>query len=298
MGSGCSRKRLALCLNPFQNSEEERMKVLIAVDMEGISGVVHWDHVDSQHKEYARFRKLMTADANAAVRGAFDAGAEEVIVSDGHGGARNILVEEIEPRARLNSGSPSPFSMVQGIDSGVDAAMFVGYHARVGSPNAILDHTWSSTCVANVWLNDRPVGEIGWNSAVCGHFGAPVIMISGDQTACAEAQEVIGPIETAVVKWASGRMAAMCLSPIVAQERIYEAARRAVERFANGQGPQPVRVEAPINATLELTTSEMADRVMLLPGARRLEGKRIGFVAADMPAAYRAFRSAVSLAKG
>jgi D-amino peptidase len=298
MGVGRGRKRLVLRLDRFPNLEEVRMKILVAVDMEGISGVVHWDHVNSQHKEYARFRKLMTDDANAAVRGALDAGAEEVIVSDGHGQARNILVEELEPRARLNSGSPSPFAMVQGIDSGVNAAMFIGYHARVGSQNAILDHTWSSTCVANVWLNDRPVGEIGWNAAVCGHFGVPVILVSGDQTACAEAQEILGPIETAVVKWASGRMAAMCLSPTVAQERIYEAARTAVERFKNGQGPQPLRIQAPINATIELATSEMADRVMLLPGARRLEGKRIGLVAADMAAAYRAFRSAVALARG
>jgi D-amino peptidase len=298
MGFGCGRKPLIVRLDRFPNQEEVAMKVLVAVDMEGISGVVHWDHVDSQHEEYSRFRKLMTDDANAAVRGAFDGGAQEVIVSDGHGQARNILVEELEPRARLNSGSPSPFSMVQGIDSGVNAAMFIGYHARVGSQNAILDHTWSSTCVANVWLNDRPLGEIGWNAAVCGHFGVPVIMLSGDQTACAEAQEFLGPIETAVVKWASGRMAALCLPPTVAQERIYEAARRAVERFANGEGPAPLSVQAPIHATIELTASEMADRVMLLPGARRLEGKRIGIVADDMPAAYRAFRSAVSLARG
>jgi D-amino peptidase len=278
--------------------EELHMKILIAVDMEGISGVVHWDHVDSQNQEYARFRKLMTGDVNAAVRGAYEAGAQEVIVSDGHATGRNILVEELDSRARLNSGSPSPFAMVQGIDSGVSAAMFVGYHARVGAQNAILDHTWSSTCVANVWLNDRLVGEIGWNAAVCGHFGVPVILISGDQTACAEAQELLGPVEVAVVKRASGRMAAECLPPSVAQERICEAARAAIHRFQSGQGPEPLRLQQPVKGTIELAASEMADRVAILPGAHRLEGKRVEFTAADMPAAYRTFRSAVALARG
>src|SRR3990172_3833258 len=173
------------------------LRILIACDMEGISSVVHWDHVTPGHAEYARFRRIMTADVNAAIRGAFEAGADDVIVADGHWDGRNILVEELDPRVRLNSGSPSPLSMVQGIDSGVDAAMFVGYHARVGSQNAILDHTGSDVRVANVWLNGQVTGEIGLNAAVCGHFGVPVIMISGDQTACAEAVETLGEIETA-----------------------------------------------------------------------------------------------------
>lgn len=273
------------------------MKILIAADMEGVSGVVHWDQVDPQHKEYDRFRKVMTGDVNAAVRGAYAGGADEVVVADGHGYGRNILIEELDPRARLNSGSPSPLAMVQGVDSGVEVAMFVGYHARVGSLNAILDHTWSSSVVAQVLLNGRPIGEIGWNAAVCGHFGVPVIAISGDQTACAEASALLGEVETAVVKWASGRMAAECLPPRVAQERIYQAAKRAVQRWREGQAPQPFRMPPPITVTMELVHSEMADRVALLPGARRLEGKRIELTADDIPTAYRAFRAAVALAR-
>src|SRR3972149_3024701 len=120
------------------------MKILIATDMEGITGVTTWDQVTPGHAEYARFRRLMTQDVNAAIRGAFEAGAQEVLVTDGHWNGSNILVEELEPRARLNTGSPSPFSMVQGIDESVDGVMFIGYHARNGSPNAVLDHTWSS----------------------------------------------------------------------------------------------------------------------------------------------------------
>jgi D-amino peptidase len=274
------------------------VKILIAADMEGITGVVHWDHVDPQNAEYPRFRRLMTGDVNAAIRGAFDGGAEEVVVSDGHAYARNILIEELDPRARLNSGTPSPFAMVQGVDGGVSAAMFVGYHARVGSQNAILDHTWSSSMVSGIWLNGRPAGEIGWNAAVCGYFGVPVILVSGDQTACAEAVELLGPVETAVVKVATGRMAAECLAPEVSQGRIYEAALRAVCGLREGRAPQPFRVEAPVTVTLELVTCDMADRAANLPGVRRLGGRQIEMSADDVPTAYKAFRGVVAAAKG
>jgi D-amino peptidase len=272
-------------------------EILIAADMEGISGVVHWDQVDPKHKEYDRFRKLMTADVNAAVRGAFEGGATAAVVADGHGSGRNILVEDLDPRARLNSGSPSPLGMVQGVDGGLDAAMFVGYHARVGSQNAILDHTWSSSTVAGVWLNGRPLGEIGWNAAVCGHFHLPVILLSGDQTACAEAVELLGAVETVAVKQARGRMAAECLPPQVAQEQIFEAARRAVRRLVAGDAPPPLRFEPPLALQVELVTSDMADRAAILPGVQRLEGKRIELVAGDAVTAYRSFRALVTLAR-
>jgi D-amino peptidase len=273
------------------------MKVLIAADMEGVSGVVHWDHVDPKHKEYDRFRKLMTGDVNAAIRGAFEGGADDVIVADGHALGRNILIEELDPRARMNSGSPSPLAMVQGVGSGVDAAMFVGYHARVGSQNAILDHTWSSSTVASIALNGQPVGEIAWNAAVCGHFGVPVIAISGDQTACAEARDLLGAVEVAVVKQASGRMAAECLPPEVSQKKIQEASARAVQRFVGGQAPAPYRVGTPITVSAELVTSDMADRAALFPGARRVDARRVEMEVDDVVTAYRAFRAITALAR-
>jgi len=108
------------------------MKLLIAADMEGISGVVSWDQVDPKHPEYARFRKIMTGDVNAAVDGAFRGGAEEVVVADGHSGGYNILLEDLDPRARLNAGNAAPLAMVQGASSGIAAALFVGYHGKCG----------------------------------------------------------------------------------------------------------------------------------------------------------------------
>jgi D-amino peptidase len=192
--------------------------------------------------------------------------------------------------------------MVEGVDGvAVDGVLFIGYHARMGTPNAILDHTWSSERVANLWLaptggEPQITGEIGLNGAVCGHFGAPVVMISGDQSACAEAAALFPGIVTAVVKEAKGRQAAECLPPAVTAELIEQCAAKGVEHLLSDHPPQPLRLAAPITVTVEFVRSQMADAAALMPGACRVEGKRVEFVARDMPEAYRAFRSMVSLA--
>jgi D-amino peptidase len=273
------------------------MKLLIAVDMEGITGVVGWNHVDPEHAEYQRFRRLMTADVNAAIRGAAEAGVKDIVVSDGHWNADNILVEELDPRARLNSGTQSPFSMVQGIDQGVDAVFFLGYHARMGTQNAILDHTWSSQRVQNVWLNGRISGEIGLNASLCGSFGVPVLLLSGDQSANAEAAEWVPGIETIVVKRASGRMSAELLPPAQAQALICAGATRAVQGYQAGRAPAPLATPQPVNITIEFFNSEMADRAGLIPNSRRVDGRKVEYLLADMPTAYRTFRAAVLLAQ-
>jgi D-amino peptidase len=274
-----------------------QMKILIAADMEGITGVTTWDQVTPGHAEYARFRKLMTQDVNAAVRGACDSGTDQVLVADGHWNGSNILVEELDRRARLNTGSPSPMSMMQGIDESVDGVFFIGYHARNGSPDAVLDHTWSSRTVANVWLNEILTGEYGLNAALAGHFGVPVIMASGDQTACGQMRDLLGEIETAIVKQASGRFAAECLAPQVSQGMIYQSALRAVERLAAGDVPGPFILDTPVRVTVEFFTSDMADRASLLPYTQR-EGTCVSFTAQEMETAYRAFRSMVTMAAG
>jgi D-amino peptidase len=276
---------------------ESEMKILIAVDMEGVTGVTTWEHVTPGHAEYARFRRLMTQDVNAAIRGACEAGADEIVVTDGHWNGSNILVEELDPRAHLNSGSPSPFSMMQGIDESVDGVMFIGYHARNGTPNAILDHTWSSKTVVNVWLNDMLTGEFGLNGGLAGHFGVPVIMASGDQTACGQIVEQLGDVETAVVKQATGRFAAECLTPEVSQELIFATAVRAVTRLAQGDAPDPFVIDTPVRVTVEFFTSDMADRATRIPFTQR-DGTRVSFTAQEMASAYNGFRAMVMLASG
>lgn len=272
------------------------MKLLIAADMEGITGVCNWNHVDPAHADYQRFRRLMTQDVNAVIRGAAEGGANEIVVSDGHSNGDNILIEELDRRARLNSGTSSPFSMVEGIDQGIDAAIFVGYHARMGTTGATLDHTWSSARVQNVWLNDRLVGEFGLNASVCGHFGVPVLMISGDYAVGKEAHEWVPEIINVTVKKASGRYSAECLTPAVTQQLLCEAAQQAVKNFLAGNAPAPLKTGTPVKIAVEYLASEMADKGSLLPGSRRVDGRKIEFEAPDMAAAYQAFRAAVGLA--
>ena len=271
------------------------MKILIAADMEGVAGVVDWSYVDSRNKEYERFRRIMTDEVNAAIKGIFDAGADEVVVSDGHGGGKNIMIEVLDPRARLNSGSPSPFSMVQGIDKGVDAAMFIGYHARYGTQNGILAHTWSLG-VINAWLNDRLVGEIGVNASIAGYFNVPLLMISSDQAGCDEADEFIPGVETIAVKQGNGMSSAECLPPEVSCELIRKGAQRTVENFKAGKAPAPIHTSTPITVKLELNNSMQADRASVAPGVERLDGRTLQMEVADILEAYRAFRTMLSLA--
>jgi len=272
------------------------MKILIAVDMEGISGVVTWNQVIGGHEEYTRMRPVMTADVNAAVQGACEAGVDEIVVADGHNNGSNLLVEQLDRRARLVSGTGSPFSMVEGAQARPDAVFFVGYHARMGTRNAILDHTWSASTVANLWLNERLCGESGLNGAVCGHFGAPVLLVSGDQSVCAEASDWLPGVATVQVKRAVGRYAAECLPPEVAQEHIREAARQALLRFRAGNGPAALKLPTPLKVGVEFINSAMADLAALLPGSRRCDGRTIDFVAEDMVGAYEGFRAATMLA--
>ena len=274
------------------------MKILIAADMEGITGVVHWDQVNPDHAEYSRFRKLMTGDVNAAIRGAFAGGATTVTVTDGHHNGRNILIEELDPRATLNSGSPSPLSMVQGVDEDVDGVMLVGYHGRMGAVNAILDHTWSDERVSGLWINGQAFGEAGLNGAVCGHFNVPVIMASGDQTLCAEVQELFGnKIEVAQVKKAVSRMSAECLPPAVTASLIEEVAKRATINLKSKKAPKPLKVTKPINMTVKFEQSDMADKAALMPHAIRTVERRVEYVASDMVTIYLAFRTMLALAR-
>lgn len=266
------------------------MKILISCDMEGISGVVDWVHTEPDHGEYGAFRELMAADVNAAVRGAFDAGADEVFVADGHYYGRNILPNTLDPRAQLYSGVDKPLAIVQGVEAGIDAAMFVGYHSRIDTPNGLLCHTWSGN-VAGLWLNDVPTGETGLSAAVCGHYNVPVIMISGDDTVCKEARDALGLLETAVVKHAVGRLSALCLPIETAQKMICDSAARAVQRLKAGQAPAPYRPAVPVKMTLQFMRAGAINRAVLIPGTKVLDAFRIEYTARDMLDTFSVFRA-------
>jgi D-amino peptidase len=178
----------------------------------------------------------------------------------------------------------------------VDAVFFVGYHARMGTLSAILDHTWPSVRVSNVWLKGRITGEIGLNASLCGYFGTPVLMVTGDQSANAEAAEWVLGVENVVVKRANGRSSAELLPPVITQAMISEVTARAIRSYQDNKGPAPLVVETPVRGTVEFFNSEMADLACTLPWISRLERRKIEMVLPNMPAAYLAFRSAVMLA--
>lgn len=264
------------------------MKIIICSDMEGISGVVDWDHVDPEHPEYQRFRHLMTADINSAIQGAFAGGASEIVVTDGHEDHLNVIYDELDPRVGLNSGRGLPLAITQGA-MGMDGAFFIGFHARYGSPKGLLSHTWSGV-VRNLWLNDILMGETGLVASVLGHFDVPVLLISGDDVVCQEARDLLGNVHTAVVKIALDRLAAACLPLQEAQQIIFKKAQQAVEGLKNGDHPVPYNLSTPIRMRLELMETEMMGKMDTFPGTCRLDQTRLEYVASDMLDCYHAFR--------
>jgi D-amino peptidase len=267
-------------------------RLYISADMEGVSGVVHFaqTNLKDEATEYARARKFMTGEVNAAIEGALGAGATDVVVNDAHGSMRNILLEELNPAAQLATGTPKPLSMMQGVDEGFDKAFFIGYHAQAGSAYGTLSHTYTGR-VYSVLLNGKPVGELGLNAAVAGHFGVPVVLLTGDQTVTAEARSVLGDIETVVVKQAYGIRAARCLPPSKAQQLIKEAAARAMQKPGT-----PFVVPPPIALTVGFQNSVQAEMAELVPGSRRLDSRTVEFVHEDMLTLYRAWRAMIGLA--
>jgi D-amino peptidase len=271
------------------------MRVYISIDMEGVAGVVHEDQTDPiepHHAgEYNRFRRFMTNEANAAIAGALEAGATGVVVNDSHWLMRNLLAEELNPVAELLSGGPKRLSMVEGIDGGFDAAMFVGYHARAGTRDAIIDHTYTSR-VYEARINHQPVGELALNAAMAGIHGVPVALVSGDQALGAEARALLGStLETVVVKEAVGRFAAKSLAPAVACQRIRTGAAAALKRRH-----APFTFQAPVRLEVDFVVSQMADMAELVPGSSRTGGRTVSYTADDYREVFRAWRAMYNLA--
>lgn len=247
------------------------MKVYMSVDIEGITGVVHGDMMMSTEREYDRGRKLMTGDANAAIEGLIQAGATDILVSDGHGPMRNILIEDLHPAARLmtGAGEARDACQLEGADSErFDAAVFIGYHAMAKTPRAIHPHTIAGAAVAELRINGRPHGETGLNAAVLGAFGIPVIMVTGDTATVAEARAFLGEdIETVAVKEARGRNAAICRPPAATGPEIREAAARALSNLSRARVYAP---ERPLRLEVDFLTMQQCDRAARVAGVERL----------------------------
>jgi len=269
-----------LLLAVSAQAEPEPLKVFVSVDMEGIGGVSTWEiQAGSEGRDYDTFRRLMTLEVNAAIAGAFDAGATEVLVGDSHGDAQNLDLELLDKRVRVIRAWPRPLLMMQGIDETFDAAVFVGYHAGEGQAEAILAHTMSSNSVFEIRLNGTPMPEAGFNAAIAGEFGVPVVFVSGDQTICEVSRQLLGPIETAAVKEATGFFSAKMMHPEEAQRLIREGVKRAVERRDE---MRPFELTHPVKLEVTFKRVVMAELVGALPGVERSGGNSITFAARDI----------------
>jgi D-amino peptidase len=256
------------------------MDVYLSVDMEGIAGVVHVDQTRRTGADYERARRWMTAEASAAVAGAFEAGATSVLINDSHGDMRNFVLEELDPRADLISGSLKPLSMVQGVGAAFGCALFVGYHAGAGSKAGILDHTYYGRVVSRCRVGGRDWNETALNAAVCGELGVPVGLVTGDQTVCAQAKEHLGDVETVTVKEAITRYAARSVHPEKARALVQLGAARAVKRARNGE-LQPFRPPAPHALEIDFVNAACADAAELVPGTTRVTGLTCAYRAPD-----------------
>ena len=241
------------------------MKIFIMTDLEGISGVSRKAQVD-QSDPYA-LERLM-ADVNAAVRGAIDGGADEVYVEDGHGTGRNFIPGQLDPRAvHVGSYGTRPTDM-----TGTDAVFVIGTHAMAGTQNAFLDHTQSSERWHNYFVNGKRCGELAQEAIYAGVFGAPVVMVSGDFAACAEARQFFGNIQTAVVKYADCRNSARCIPDEEAERLIYEAARDAVGLAGK---IKPYRISLPAEIKVEFNRSDYCDEAVQWSNAERLDARTL-----------------------
>lgn len=247
------------------------MKIYILCDMEGVSGIRRMEQVmrDSP-ADYAEGRQLMMQDINAAIDGAILGGATEVVAADTHGGGGQVQIAMMDPRALYEM--PAFGEMMPALDESFAGVILLGHHARAGTLDGFLDHTMSSAKWFEYRINGQVMGEIGIEAAYAGHWNVPVVMVSGDEAACAEARADLGPVETAAVKWGTGRNKARCLPLPKAHDLIRRAAKRGVER---AKSLKPLRPTLPATLQLTLYRSDFAEEYAVKPGVERVDARTV-----------------------
>lgn len=269
------------------------MKIYISADIEGITGVVHEDQTGGTSGDYMQARKWMTGEVNAAVEGVIrSAGTAEISVKDAHGNGRNILLEDLREEARLIAGWDVTMSMIQGIDDTFDALILIGYHSMVDTENGILAHTYSG-CVRQLSINHRPVGEPEIAALIAGHYGVPVVFISGDQTVIEELTGFVGEIPHAITKYGMGRESGQLLKPDITYRAIADGVSYALTHVSQFK---PFTMELPLRMSLRLSSSKMADLISLLPDVKRTSIDEVTCQVEDAVAMLRMFRVMLGLA--
>lgn len=277
---------IALCsiVSPATAHAQAR-KVYISVDMEGISGVNSDNQTSAAGAEYGRARRLMVEDANAAIRGAFDGGATEVVVNDSHGSQRNLLPEDLDPRVRLISHSFKRHGMMEGLDSTYDAVMFVGYHAKAGSPRGVFAHTGSGV-LRDLQINGVSLGEGGMNALFARWYGVPVVLVTGDDVAVEEQKTTVPNVRGVIVKRAINSRAVELRPLLEARREIQEAAKAAV---AAARKAPPERL-ARYTVRMEMRDQTIPEVAAAFREIRLVNPTTVEFTRESMPDAYRLIR--------
>jgi len=268
------------------------VKVFLSTDMEGTAGVVDWEQCTGDGPQAEAGRRLLLAEVNAAIEGAIEGGATQVVVNDSHSKMRNLPPDQLAGQASCISGSHKPLYMMQGLDDGFGACLFISYHGSVGAP-AGMSHTYNPRAVVEARLDGQVVGEAGINSLVAAHYGVPVVLVTGDDSACAETAALIPSIRTAVVKRHVSRVAADSLHPVAARELIREQARAAVA----GAAAAPPPALEPGVLEVSVRHSDIAEAASWVRGVDRTGTRELRIHGPDRLATYRAFCAAIMLTR-
>lgn len=265
---------------------------MISADMEGATGVTWTADVQPETEQWQRFRGMFTGDVNAAVAGLSDGGATDVLVNEAHSSQRNLLLESLDPRARMLTGRHKPLSMMQGIDSGVDGVVFLGYHAGAGT-DGVLAHTYLANSITGVWLDGVPASEGRLNAALAAEYGVPVLLVTGDDRTCADAADYAPDSHRVAVKECVSRYAAICSAPSRTADWITSAATAAMKLAGRGTPASAAhRIEVEFDAT------HLAQAAAVVPTVDQIGVRRVGFDAATMTDAMQAFKVVTAIASG
>jgi D-amino peptidase len=269
--------------------EGKSMKVYVLVDAEGISGVVNNDlQVKPDSPRYEETRRLFMSDLNAAIEGAFDGGADDIVVYDMHYWGTNVILGEIHPKAKVVLGKPPKIDPPAGIDERVDALFMVGYHAMAEVEGALLSHTYTLDMKA-LRLNGVLMGEIGLEAAIAGCKGVPLAFLSGDDAAMREAEDLLGDLEGACVKRGTGPKSALCLPLKKSYSLIHKKAKAAAKRLEDFT---PYRVEPPYRIEIEFYGETSAAKAAAVKGVRREGERAISLIDGDLASLWERFLSA------
>lgn len=268
------------------------MKVFLSTDMEGTAGIVDWEQCVGDGPQAQAGRRLLLAEVNAAIEGAIEGGATQVVVNDSHSTMRNLPPDELAGNASYISGSHKPLYMMQGLDDTFDACLFISYHGSVGAP-AGLSHTYSPRAVVAARIDGTVTGEAGINALVAAHYGVPVVLVTGDDCACAEAAVLLAGVRAAVVKRHVSRVAADSMHPVAARQLIREQARAAVAEAGEARPP----LLDPGVLEVSVRHSDIAEAASWVRGVDRIGSRELRIHGPDRLATYRAFCAAILLTR-